>query len=93
MTVMPMKMTTIGNPDAYLTVDGDTYTASCPHHTLQAIRTHDPTISETNEMMTRYALQRHASYCELPCMIDLWNEWFETRRKRFVAEGNSNAHG
>lgn len=78
---------------AYLSIDGDTYTAVCPHYTVTAIRTHDPTILETDEMMIRYALQRHSSYCEQPCMLHIWNEWFEKRRLRFLAEGNAKAHG
>ncbi len=76
-----------------LTVDGHKFIASCPHYTVIAERTHDPTIPESDEFMTRYALQRHSSYCERPCMLDRWDDWFETRRLRFLSEGNTKAHG
>lgn len=77
-----------------LTREGtDKFIASCPHYTVVAERTHDPTIPESDEYMARYALQRHSSYCEKPCMLDCWDDWFETRRQRFLAEGNTKAHG
>lgn len=77
----------------FLTVDGDKFTATCPHYTLTAERTHDPTIPESDEYMIRYALQRHSSECQKTCMIPEWDAWFETRRQRFLSEGNTKAHG
>lgn len=77
----------------HMNIDGDKYTATCPHYSVTAERTHDPTIPETQEFMIRYALQRHSSECQKPCMLDIWNEWFAARRDRFIAAGNANAHG
>lgn len=91
------KVTPAPIPDdilpATLVKDGDTYTVSCAHATRVIVKTHDPTVPESEEMMIRYALQRHSSLCEKACALGLWDSWFSARRERFIAEGNANAHG
>jgi hypothetical protein len=68
--------------NATLSIDGDNYTVSCEHKTYTTTRTNDPQTIETEEIMIRTALQRHSSYCEQPCTIDLWLEWFRRLRVR-----------
>lgn len=72
--------------EGYLTIDGDTFTATCPHATVITSRTHDPHAPEPEEIMIRMALQRHSSYCEHPCMMPHWKEWFRKLRERCERE-------
>jgi hypothetical protein len=79
--------------NTYLTIDGDSFSVHCPHGSRTTERTHDITIPESEEYMIRYALQRHVDRCERGCTIDIWVDWFEKRRERFIREGNARAHG
>ena len=76
-----------------LTIDGDSFTVSCEHKTYVTTRTNDPQMLETEEVMIRTALQRHSSYCQLPCMIGEWNEWFRRLRARCEEDAARRAMG
>lgn len=72
--------------DAYYYIDGDTFRVHCAHGQTTAVRTHDPTLNESDELMLRYALQRHVVICDTTCTLPLWNDWFEQRRLRFLGK-------
>ncbi len=78
---------------AFLKHDGDSFLVGCRHGLALAVRTHDPVTDERDELMERYAMQRHVDVCDRGCTINVWLAWFERRRRRFVAAGNTGAHG
>ena len=89
---MSSESSSLSTPASLLIID-DAFTVSCKHGFRTTKRLHDPITPESDEWMVRYALQRHVDRCELGCTIHLWNDWFEQRRQRFLAEGNTKAHG
>lgn len=66
--------------DTYYYLDGDTYRVHCPHGQTTAVRTHDPTLDESELLMLRTVLQRHVATCGGTCTLPLWDEWFARRR-------------
>lgn len=73
--------------DAYYYIDGDTFRVHCPHGKTTAVRTHDPTLNESELLMLRTALQRHVVLCGGSCTLPLWDEWFHRLRQSLEANG------